>query len=90
VRTAPRAWNEGSLQGANCGLLGPRLCKLGQQLGGSKVLVLPEIPDGLDVERMLQQVRVAFADSLKRADRRLKEARPQGVGKVVVMAGDLR
>ncbi|MFL6026737.1 MAG: hypothetical protein ACJ72K_07365 [Friedmanniella sp.] len=73
-----------SLQGANCGLLGPRLCKLGQQLGGSKVLVLPEIPDGLDVERMLQQVRVAFADSLKRADRRLKEARPRPLAAITL------
>jgi predicted PurR-regulated permease PerM len=35
------------------GLLGPRLGKLGQQLGGSEVLVLPEVPDGLDVERPL-------------------------------------
>ncbi len=51
-------------------LLGAGFGEEVQGLGGAEVLVAPKVGDGLDVKRLLQGVRVGFADAGQRMDGR--------------------
>src|SRR5262245_64258574 len=61
-----------SYQGWRLGLL-RRVGQFGDRGGGPEVLVATQVADGLDVECLLEQFRVALADTSQRRDGRVDE-----------------
>src|SRR3954453_1053674 len=66
------------------GLLGAGVGQLADQRRGPEELVLPQVTDRLDVERVLEVLRVAVADPGQRADGCLEEL-GQGLALVLLV-----